>query len=403
MRRGGTGAPAAVVIAVAGVALAMMVMLLTSAVVVGFKDGIRSKLMGFDAQVTVLPAAEADGRTGAVALTPQLRHVISEAAPEGAEVRLALRQPGILKTDTDFEGVIFIGQSPEAAYDFERANIKSGVWPDYRADSTANHIVISEATARALDLDVGDKVFATFIIDGQMKLRRNTVAGLYRSDFGEYDRMVVYTSLASLQRVAGVDSLTGTRIDIRGIAPDDIDAASSAVARRILDATARAEIPSYHPVTDIHHTGAVYFNWLDLLDTNVVVIYVLMLAVAGFTLVSSLFILILERLPMIGLLRAMGATRPLIRRIFVDLGLRLVGTGMIIGNALGIALMFVQKYTHFISLDPQMYYLGWVPIAIRPLDIILINIGVAVAAWAILIIPARSAAASHPAANIYRD
>lgn len=398
LRLGGKSSSAGVVIAVAGVALAVMIMEFTLAIVVGFKDQIRAKLAGFDAQISVYGAYDpyAGTRRPYIELEPALDSIFDDALP-GTERRLAIRQPGILKTDSDFEGIMFIGQSPEGSFEFEKSNITSGEWPDFRSDSCRNHIVISEATASALGLEAGDKVYSTYIIDGNVKMRRNTVAALYRSNFGEYDRNVAYASLGALQSICGVGSTAGSRIDIRGVDADRISDAGVLLQQKLVDAVGDGILTVYHPVETIAESGAIYFSWLSLLDTNVAVIFALMLCVAGFTLVSSLFILILERVNMIGILRSMGATKRTVRHIFIDMGLRIVGLGMLIGNILGIGLLLVQKYTSAIPLDPDMYYLSTVPVEIRPLSLMLLNIGVAAAAWLILILPARLASNIDPA------
>lgn len=398
LRGSGTGSGVGVLIAVAGVAIAVIVMEFTLAVVVGFKDGIRDKLTGFDAQITI--GAPFDASIG-----EQERYYSSDSNVEGivrrhfpdADLRLSLRQPGLLKTDDNFQGVVFLGQSPDADFAFERSNIVEGEWPDYTADSTDNMIVVSRPVARMLNLSVGDKVFSTFIINDNVKLRRHTIAALYESNFGEYDNTIVYASLRGLQRIAGLDSATANRLDIRRTGAADISAEAAALQTELIHSVAVGELPHHYPVDNIEHTGAMYFTWLALLDTNVVVIFILMLAVAGLTLVSSLFILILERVPMIGVLRALGAPKSTVRGIFVDLAMRLVGIGMLIGNVVGIGLLLIQKYTAVIPLDPAMYYLSSVPVEIRPLAFVALNIGVAAAAWLILVLPARLASGIDPA------
>ncbi|MDE6133953.1 MAG: ABC transporter permease, partial [Muribaculaceae bacterium] len=326
LRGNGSGSATGVVIAVVGVALAVMIMEFTLAIVAGFKDGIRNRLTGFDAQITV--GAPLDAVTGAedtyIRPEEQLFAIVGRELP-GSSTRMSLRQPGLLKTDDNFLGVVFLGQSADSDFSFERSNVVDGEWPDYAADSTRNSIVISRPMAQSLGLSVGDKVFSTFIIDGDVVLRRHTVAALYQSNFGEYDNTVVYASLAGLQRICGTDSLSASRLDIRGIDEGDISAGAERLQYALVNAVASGELTRYYPVDNIEHTGAMYFGWLALLDTNVAVIFILMLAVAGLTLVSSLFILILERVPTIGILRAMGAQKATVRGIFVDMAMRLVG------------------------------------------------------------------------------
>ena len=401
----GTGSPAAVVIAVMGVTLAVMVMEFTLAIVTGFKDGIRAKLSGFEAQVSVLaPIGGQDyGNSDFLTFTPALDSVVRSVVPADADIRMAVRQPGMLKTDDNFQGVVFLGQSPDANFDFERSNIVDGRWPDFACDTCDNDIVVSRSIAQQFNLAVGDKVFSTFVIDGNVKMRRHRVAGLYMSNFGEYDNSVVYASLRGLQKVAGVNSMSAGSLDIRRIPFDDISDVSESLREALIDATARGELDEYYPVDDILRTGALYFNWLELLDTNVAVIFILMLAVAGFTLVSSLFILILERVRTIGVLRALGGSRPFVRQIFVNLGLRLVGMGLLAGDIVGIGLLLVQKYTRMLPLDPEMYYLDSVPVEIIPWHFVALNVGVVAVSWLILMIPATVASHTDPSKAIERD
>ncbi|MDE6467743.1 MAG: ABC transporter permease [Muribaculaceae bacterium] len=395
---GGEGSPAAVAIAVAGVALAVMIMEATLAVVVGFKEGIEAKLAGFDAQITVdTPYSSADGVSKPyLEVTPELTGLIASAVPAHAEMRSSIRQPGMLKTDDNFQGVLYIGQNPDASYCFEKSNVREGEWPDYTLPENANSIVVSRRIADALGLTLGDKVFSTFIIDRNIKLRRHKVAAIYESDFGEYDNSVVYCSLAALQKVAGVDSTAATCVDIRGLRDDEIDGVTARLQASLVEATASGRIDEYYHVGNIHTSGALYYNWLALLDTNVTVIFILMLAVSGFTLVSSLFILVLEKVRTIGILRAIGGSRGLVQTIFTDLGMRLAGMGMLVGNVLGIGLLLLQKYTQIVPLDPEMYYLSSVPVEIKPLWFVVLNLGVAAVSWAILNIPARMAASTDP-------
>lgn len=389
--RGKGSSTAGVVIAVSGVALALIIMEFTLAIVVGFKDGIRNRLMGFDAQVTVCPA---DGRY--LQATPELIESVRKRVPD-ADLRLALRQPALLKTDNDFEGLVFLAQSPDADYSFEKGNIVEGEWPDYASDSCDNKIVISVPTAKALGIGIGDKVYSTFFVDGNVKMRRHSIAALFQSNFGEYDRTVAYASLNGLQKVAGIDSISGNRLDIRGIDIDNISMTAERLQAGLVSDAAAGTLDSYYPVDSVLRTGALYFNWLSLLDTNVTVIFILILCVAGLTLVSSLFILILEHVTMIGVLRAMGASKMFVRNIFVGMAMRLVGLGMIIGNVLGIGLLLIQTHTHIVPLDPEMYYLNSVPVEIQPPAFVALNIGVAAVAWLILVLPARLAASIDPA------
>lgn len=396
--RGPSGAGTGVVTAIAGVALALMIMEFTLAIVTGFKNGIKDRLIGFDAQISILPAGD---RKQGIAIDSTLLQLVSATLPQ-ADVTAAIRTPGLIKTDNDFEAVVFLARDATAAdgFAFERGNIVGGNWPDYSADSCRNDIVLSRHTARRLGLETGDKVYASFFVDGSVKVRRYRIAGLFESNFGDYDRTVAYASLPALQSVEGYDSATAGRLDLRLINTDSISSSADRLQQAIVNEAIAGRLSQFYPVDNVTRSGALYFNWLSLLDTNVTVIFLLMLAVAGLTLISSLFILILDRIPMIGTLRALGAQKSTIRRIFIAMAMRLAGTGMIIGNILGIGLLLVQKHTHIVPLDPEMYYLDSVPVEIHAGAFVLLNIGTAAVAWLILILPARLASDLDPASTI---
>lgn len=397
------GSGAGIGIAVAGVALGVIVMEFTLAVVVGFKDGIRNKLLGFDAEIFIetVPGA-AQGAEAFVDDSPTIRGLVTAVIPQ-AKIEKTVRTPGLLKTDTDFEGAMYLGIDPSGDQTFARGNLREGSWPDWSADSTRNDVVISRTMARTLGLATGDRIYSSFFVDEAVKIRRHRIAGIYESDFGDYDKTMVYASLAGLQGVLGMDSTLCTRLDIRGVAPDKITDEALRLRAALVNAYASGQIPGYLTVDTVERTGALYFNWLALLDTNVTVIFVLMLCVSGFTLISCLFILILERVRMIGVLRALGMRSRAVRRIFILLAMKVVGIGLIIGNIIGIGCLLLQQHYHLIPLDPAMYYLSYVPVHINVLHMIFLNIGVALVSWFILVLPSRMAASINPAESVKFD
>lgn len=398
MRRGVPSSTATgVVIAVAGVALALMVMELSLAIVTGFKSEIRRKVMGFSAPVAVTaPYDVLTGHTGSE-FTPSdtLLRIVDEALPGGARRVESIHRQAIVKTDSDFAAVEIIARSPAHDFAFERSNLTRGTLPSFADTASRDSVVISETVASRLRLDVGDRPYLYFFVDGEVKARRATVAGLYRSNFAEYDASIVYAAPRMMSRLSAAPRLTS--IDIEGLSEDAIRPFCDSLQARLVDAYRAGDISTLHPVTDVYSTGALYFNWLSLLDTNVVVIFALMLCVAALTLISSLFIIILDRVPTIGVLRALGAPRRAVSGIFLRVAMRLVGLGMLAGNVLGLGLALVQKSTHALPLDPEMYYLSYVPVQIDWAAMLALNAGVAVAAWLILILPARLAARIDPA------
>lgn len=398
LRQGATaGTATGAVIAVVGVALALMVMELSIAVSVGFKREIRRKLAGFEAPVSVLPGYNFDTRLldSEMTVEPELLKIIEEASPDGKVVKSVTRR-AILKTDDNFAAVECLSYDSNHDDNFERENVTEGHWPDMYA--SGDSIVISEKIASRMDIGVGDRTFLYFFVDGRVRVRRAIIAGLYDSSFGEFDSSVIYAPFATLQALG--DSLGITSLDIENITIDEAPEISARINESITKAAATGALSRVYPVTDITERGQMYLTWLDLLDTNVVVILALLMCVAAFTLISSLFILILDHVSTIGLLRAIGASSGAVSSIFVNMAMRLVGFGLLLGNILGLGIACVQYFTHFIPLDPEMYYLSYVPVEFPWLLMVLLNIGVIFGAWLILILPARLAARIDPASTM---
>lgn len=392
--RNGSGTDIGAFVAVIGVALAVIVLELTVGITLGFKDEIRRKLIGFDAQITVLPLYNSNlGTTEpTLDLKSDIVEIIKSTLPD-AELRGSIRQPSILKTDSDFYGVILHSseyiKSSRDSYDFEKSNIVEGIWPDFENHENNSDIVISEVMAKSLGLNVGDKIYSNFFVDSNIKSRRHTVAGIYNSNFHDFDTNVAYVSPVLLKSVLDLDSTQYMRVDIRGLELNKMDVYTDLLNDAIQRGVFEGRLDGYYPISNVEKSDALYFNWLSLIDTNVVVVFVLMFLIGGFTIISSLFILILENISQIGILRALGAEMKLISRIFVWMALKLVGMGILVGNIIGLTLLITQYYFHYIPLNPEMYYLDYVPVEMDWFAFAMITIGVILLSWVILVLPSR--------------
>lgn len=394
--RTGTGRTGAV-IAVLGVAVALAVMEITISVVVGFKEGITEKLDGFVAPITVSSPVDYYGARSErfIAMNDSLLNPIREYAPH-AKIVPVVTQPAIIKTEEDFATVIITGHEADYPAEFEQANITSGEWIDENDEQAG--LVISTDIAQKLGLKAGDKTTLCFFINEQIKARPFVVKGLFESGFGDYDKLTVYATSRSLRTVNKVDSTMITRLELRDIPLSEADSLAS-----ILSAAYASRSDAEHPpyvVTPISLSAGHYLSWLDLLDTNVVVIFILMSLIAGVTLISSLFIQVLDKVKAIGILRALGASDKLIRRMFTALSLRLVGIGLIVGNILGLGFIFVQNRWNILPLDPDMYYLDSVPAAFTPWLLLCVNLGFIVVSWMVIFIPARMATKLSPVSTL---
>lgn len=388
-----------IVIAVTGVALSIVVMMAAMCIVLGFKDEIRDKIFGFDSHVTIHPA-NADGSPAEfLRLTPTLDSIIGSTGRFAAP-SLSFTQSGILKTDNEFQAIALKGIAPGSGEKFIADNIVEGEMPDFTGSDGNNRIVISRTTAGALGLRPGDRPFAYFFTDGSVKTRRLEIAAIYDTHFSDYDKIYAYCPLPLTQGIAGVDSITGTSVELMTHDPDAITDCGIMLQDAMMTAAYSGKLPGAYTLSSVLDSAMMYFNWLELLDTNVVVILALMIAVAGFTLVSSLFIIILERVRMIGILKALGATNGEISRIFRYLAQRLVIIGMLAGNTLGLAFLLTQQCYRYLPLDPDAYYLNYVPVKIDWLYIVLLNAGVFIMSWLIILLPSHLVAKINPCKSI---
>lgn len=386
-------------IAVAGIAIAYIVMAATLGIVRGFKNQISERVLAFEAPISILPAYDTNsGATDDYVNDGARLMAIADSVLPSANATEEFSQPGLLKTPTDFCGVYIKGYGENYDYAFQLRNLAEGHIP--HPDSM--QIAISNATALAMDLHAGDKVDACFFVNDAVKSRRFKISGIYNTGFSEYDKTIAYAPISALRSIAGVDSTHSTRI-IAASAADRIEDNAAVLQEVLIDDYQQGRLSRLYPVDNAKHTGAMYFNWLSLLDTNVVVIFILMTCVTGFTLISSMFILVLDRIPTIGLLRSLGATRAQIRHIFTYMAFKAVVLGLLIGNAIGLPLLWWQEKGRVVPLDPDMYYLPYVPVEINWGWMLILNLCIIAAAWLILAIPSRAAAGVAPASAMRAD
>lgn len=378
-------------------------MMIAVVVVLGFKHEIRNKVMGFDSQIRILPTNTHNyGIDNTfITLSDTLDNIIKSSLPQNANISLTIKQPCILKTDDNFMGVVFKGMDNNYDWKFVNDNLVNGSIPDYRDyENNQNRIVISRIMANAMQLDIGDKIYAYFFNDNNIRTRRFEIAAIYESHFGEYDKLIAFAPIATMQKINRVSSASGNEIEIRGIDINDISDISYSLHENLAIASYTKNLQQPYYVDNVFHTGAVYFNWLDLLDTNVVVILILMALVSGFTLVSCLFMIILERISMIGIMKSLGATNAQIRRIFIYLTEKLVLKGILIGNIIALSIIMLQNKYHIIPLDPEAYYLSYVPVEINWWHIVALNIGTISVSILMLVLPSHLISTISPSKTI---
>ncbi len=369
----------AVTVAVTGVALAVVVMMISIAVMLGFKREVTNRILSLDDAVTI--SGYSDDNSPQPFNPAEITSAIT--LPQEAEIVGHTSTPTILKTPDDFLGL-------------DLRSLENCALAD-------TSLAISNSSAARLRLSVGDRVPAYFFIDGRLKVRMLTVDSLFTSNLGDLDRSVAYCSPALIEQLLGLEKGHVFSIGIRNVSEEQIEPLATAIYGELMQAHYSGSLSQAYGISTILQTDGQIFSWLRLLDTNVVVILTLMGFIAAFTLVSSLFIIILERVRTIGLLKSLGATNAQIRRIFMLMAERLVLRGMLIGNLLALGLIAIQYYTRLIPLDPANYYVDFVPIRLTLLSVIALNLGVLIISWLILILPGLIVARISPATTMRYD
>lgn len=388
----------AIRIATTGVAIGLAVMIVSVCIVFGFKHTIRDKVIGFGGHITVSNFVSLHGgEQRPICMSDSVLKSIKSINGVEKVQRYAFKQ-GILKTDSDFLGVLFKGIAAEYDTTFIHNNMVCGCIPAFSDKSGSNKIVISKIMADILKLKIGDKVYAYFIDNDNVRARRFTVSGIYQTNLTQYDKSVCFTDLYTAVRLNKweTDQAGGAEILVKDF--DKVNETEELFIEKV-NRNTDTYGETYSSET-IQHTNPQIFSWLDLLDLNVWIILALMLCVAGFTMISGLLIIILERTNMIGVLKALGAKNKTIRKTFLWFAVFIIGKGLIIGNIIGIGLVLLQKMTGVITLDPATYYVKTVPVEINIPLIIALNALTLIICVIVLIAPSYLISHIHPAKSM---
>lgn len=374
----------AVRIATIGIALGLAVMLVSVAVVIGFKQEIRNKTIGFGGHIQITNFDNNNTyEMNPIKADKALIQKISTI--DGVKhVQRFTTKPGIIKTDTEFQGIVLKGIDAGFDWNFFKSNLVQGKIIDVSGDTPSNQVVLSKYLANLLNLKLGDS-FYTYFIQDQVRARKFKIAGIYSTNFVEYDKLFILADMRQVQTLNNWDSKSFSGLEILINDFDKIDEVGDAVYSATANKFSK-EGTAYSTQT-IKQLNPQIFSWLDLLNMNVWVILILMLSVAGFNMISGLLILILERTNMIGILKSMGATDWSVRKIFLYHSAFLIGKGMLWGNIIGLSLCAIQYFTGVIPLDPEAYYVATVPVTFNWLYILLLNVGTLIASLLMMIGP----------------
>ena len=388
----------AIRIATLGVAIGVAVMIITVCVVLGFKHTIRDKVVGFGSHIQIqnfmsqqtaspAPISISDSLLNQLRQMPGVRHVECYALTQG-----------ILKTDNDFLGVGFKGIGSDYDLTFLKKHLVEGEMPVFSSDKSNNQLLISRMMADKLRLKAGDRIYAYFIAEDNVRARKFTIKGIYETHMNQFDQSICFTDLPTSVKLNSwePDQCSGAEVLVEDF--DRLEETAQYIVKDVNRKTDRyGEIITSQTIYEAYpHV----FQWLSLLDINVWIIFALMVAVAGFTMVSGLLIIILERTQMIGILKALGMRNSTVRHTFLWFAVFIIGRGLILGNIIGLGLVLLQQYTGIIHLDPASYYVDTAPMELNIPIILLLNVATLLICVFVLIAPSYLVSHIHPARSM---
>ena len=384
---GGFSGPLSV-IAVAGIALGVAVMVMAVNILRGFQKDITQKVVGFGSHLTVTAYDAGTYTESPVALDSTLTASI-RAVPGVRHVQAFATKGGMVKTDDQIYGILLRGLGDDRDTTFYHACLTAG-----RLNTTPNEVLVSSTIASKLKLDVGDKMRTYFWSGDATRSRAFLVSGIYNTDLTEMDELYVIGSLATVQRLNGWEGDSNSQMAQAGgyeVLVDDYRALDE-VASNVM-----AVLPIDLKLTTITEAHPALFSWLDLLNTNITLILAIMCLVSAVAIVSALLIMIYEKSATVGLLKALGARDASIRRIFLLKATRLMLQGILIGDAVALALSLAQRHWQLLRLDPESYSMSHVPVLVDPWVYLLVSLGTLAVCLLALLLPTASISRINPA------
>jgi lipoprotein-releasing system permease protein len=374
------------VIAVIGIAMGLAVMILAVAILTGFKQQIREKVVGFGSNIQIVnydsnisfetaPINQGQDFVSQIRKIQGIKHI-----------QVFATKAGIINTGEDIQGVVLKGIGSDFDWSYFSNNMVDGSVFKVNDTLRTDKVIISKKISDMLRLRTGDSFVMHFVQDPP-RMRKFTISGTYETSLEEFDKMYVFCDIGHIKRLNGWkdDQISGFEIIIDDF--DKLDEMTNAVTDAIGYKITEEE--EHFKVTNIRKKYPQIFDWLNFQDINVIIIILLMLVVTGFNMISGLLILILEKTNMIGVLKALGSEDNTIRRVFLYQAGYLISKGLLWGNIIGIGLAFLQLKTGLLTLDPSSYYIKTVPVNLELVHILLLNAGTMAAILIMLLVPSK--------------
>lgn len=377
-------------LAFSAVCVSVMVMILAICVVKGYQNQVKGKLAGFHAPIQL---ANLDLNKSFESVPLERDSLLEVLVPQQKGVvflQTFATKAGIIKTEEAFEGIVLKGVGSDYNWDFLAKHLKEGALPLLNDSQVSQEILISRLTANRMQFKLGDALFVYFIQEPP-RVRKFKISGIFDSGMGELDELYAFVDIKQVQKLNNWSKFEVSGYEIGLNQLEDMEHMQTSLSEFV---------PFNMAINTIAEMYPALFDWLILLDMNVLIILLLMLAVAAINMVTALLILILERTQMIGLLKAMGAKDQLISEIFIWMAAQIIIKGLFFGNLIGLGLAFLQQKFAWLKLDQKSYYLNQVPIEFDWQLIIGVNFLSFFICMILLLIPARFVAKVNPVKTI---
>lgn len=381
-------------IAILAIALGIAIMVISVATTLGFQHKIRDKIAGFKGHIQIVNYDNNNSDISTVSINKDQEFYPKFKNIDGIKnVQIFANQGGIIRTETDFEGIVLKGVSTDYDFSFFKEYLIEGRLPNFELPRN-KEILISESLANRLNLKVGDVIQALFYAEqskSKFKTRKPIVVGIYNTGFEQFDKSIIIGDIREVQRINGwkANEIGGFEVVL-----DDFNSIKEK------NDEIYTQIGATLDSVSIVDENSAIFDWLDLFDNNVWFIIIVMIVVAGINMITALLVLILERVQMVGVLKALGSNNWSIRKIFLYNATYLIFKGLVYGNVIAFILLAIQHYFKIISLDPATYYVNTIPIEINIWAVLLLNLGTLIMCFIMLIVPSYIITKIHPSKSI---
>lgn len=381
-------------IAITAIALGLIIMMISVATGAGLQQKIRDKMSGFKGHIQI---TNYDNNNSDVSIVPVSTDQPFYPEFKGLEgiknVQVFANKTGLIRTETDFEGIVYKGVSSDYDWTFFSEYLVEGSVPNFDQKRTRD-VLLSTTLVNRLKLNLNDTIRVSFFKTDVKKppsTYKLVITGIYDTSFGEFDKNMIIGDIREIQRL---NKWTSNQVGGFEILIDDFDELEEK-GNRVYES-----IGSNLDATTITSNYPTIFEWIELFDNNIWFIIAIMILVAGINMITALLVLILERVPMIGILKALGSSNWSIRKVFLYNATYLILKGLFWGNLIGLSLLFIQYYFEIITLDPKNYYVSVVPVHIDVFSMILLNLGTLILCFAMLIIPSLIITKIQPSKSI---